>query len=391
MTPPRVLHITNAGGYGRVQAGGAERGVAELASTLASDFGWDETIVAPGEFFEQWTFDRRVRLRPVSLEAFALGGLARPGNEIRTALKEVNPDVVVTHLLRGTLVGLPQAATTVPRASRVSILHNSLHEYSANSANPGRDRANRLAFRFVGRALAHAHVAISDANRRDLIQLDRMRDDRVHRIYNWVSDGFGLAATGAAEVRSTLSVPSDAIVLGFFGRLEQQKRPLLAVRLIANDPRYRLVVVGDGSLRAECEDLARRLEVQDRVHFLGFRRNVADLMRACDVVLIPSEFEGFGRVAAEAISVGTRVVGSDVPGMDEVLKGAPLEGAIAVSGDDLGTWTKAVADGVSRGPAPAEAMKSYVRANYSRHAAASAYDALFRQLLKRSDSPSTAA
>ena len=72
--PMRVLHITNAGGGGRVQLGGAERAVAELTAYFATKLGWEVGVVAPEEFLHHGTLINRVQAFP---EAFGVGALRR--------------------------------------------------------------------------------------------------------------------------------------------------------------------------------------------------------------------------------------------------------------------------------------------------------------------------
>jgi len=130
-------------------------------------------------------------------------------------------------------------------------------------------------------------------------------------------------ADARQAVRRELHIASDATVVGMLGRLSAEKQPTLLVsafpRLLTAHPRAILLVVGDGPLRAACQDLATRLGIAPSVRFAGQRRDVSHMLAAMDLVAIPSEREGFGYVAAEACAAGKPVVGFHVGGLKEVV------------------------------------------------------------------------
>jgi glycosyltransferase involved in cell wall biosynthesis len=340
----RIVHVTNAGGSGRVQRGGAERAVQELSSGFAADPEWRVGVVAPPAFLDGARLHPRVARWPVPLPELSPGRALLPSGQLARVLRRLEPDVVIAHLLRGTLVGLP-AARLWTRAATVSILHNSLHDAAPP---PGerrpRDRANLLAFRLVGR-LATAHVAISESNARDLVAKDHQRPERVHLIHNWVSAAFtDSGPVDRAGVRAGLGLDTVAPLVVVAGRLERQKRQDLVIGLLPELPGVTLALLGEGSLHAAYARLADAAGVRDRVRFLGFREDVAAVLAAADVVAVPSAFEGFGRVAVEALAVGTPVVASRVDGLLDALRGAPDAGVTLVDRDDRRAWQRALAD-----------------------------------------------
>ena len=80
-----------------------------------------------------------------------------------------------------------------------------------------------------------------------------------------------------------------------------------------------LLMVGDGPERNAYEALARELGVENRVMFLGQRRDVPEILRAADLFVMPSESEGLPIAAIEALASGTPIIGFDVGGMAEVV------------------------------------------------------------------------
>lgn len=83
-----------------------------------------------------------------------------------------------------------------------------------------------------------------------------------------------------------------------------------------------LVCIGDGPLMAENEKLVEELGLQERVHFLGFLKNPFPLIAAAEALILSSDFEAFGMVLVEALSLGTPCVSTNCPhGPDEILVG----------------------------------------------------------------------
>ena len=82
-------------------------------------------------------------------------------------------------------------------------------------------------------------------------------------------------------------------------------------------PDARFLLVGDGSLRPDLENLARELEVDDRVIFTGFRSDIQQLLFTFDVLVVPSLLEGFPMITLEAMAMATPVVATRINGITE--------------------------------------------------------------------------
>lgn len=82
-------------------------------------------------------------------------------------------------------------------------------------------------------------------------------------------------------------------------------------------PDWDLVIAGDGPQRDLLHDMARRLNIADRVHFLGWREDVLDMITALDIFAFPSIREGFGLALLEAMTFGIAAVVSDLPSIRE--------------------------------------------------------------------------
>jgi N-acetyl-alpha-D-glucosaminyl L-malate synthase BshA len=80
----------------------------------------------------------------------------------------------------------------------------------------------------------------------------------------------------------------------------------------------KLILIGDGPDRSECERLTRDLDLQKDVHFLGKQDGLAEILGASDLFLMPSQSESFGLAALEAMSCGLPVISSSVGGLPEL-------------------------------------------------------------------------
>ncbi len=357
-----------------MQLGGAERAVAELSGYFAAKRGWEVGVVAPEEFLDHGTLTDGVQAFPEPFDRGALRRLIRISKGFR-------PHVGVTHLLRGTLLGQPAlAASGVP--VRVSNLHNSLVQIGAASSQTGRVACYRHAFWAVTLTCSHATVAISASNEVDLVTRQRIPASRTRLIDNWVDDSFfdpGLAARGR-QLRSDLGLADAALVLGLVGRLEAQKNVAFAVRLLAALPEAHLVVVGDGTDAAGIRALAAGLGVTGRVHLAGYQTDIRPWYASVDVLLVPSLFEGFGRVAIEALAVGTPVIGNNVPGLAGILTEVGPPAAWKCPLEPASEWAR-LARGVRLTSAAREAVRARIAGRFSFAAACEGYQGMYTQLL----------
>jgi glycosyltransferase involved in cell wall biosynthesis len=114
-----------------------------------------------------------------------------------------------------------------------------------------------------------------------------------------------------AEIRESLGLASDDVAILYLARLSEEKNPRKTIQAVQKlDPRYRLLMAGDGPEAQACHDLARGFGRQTRL--LGKRHDVADLLRASDLFVSMSRSEGFGLSVAEAMLANVPVVATPV-------------------------------------------------------------------------------
>jgi glycosyltransferase involved in cell wall biosynthesis len=146
-------------------------------------------------------------------------------------------------------------------------------------------------------------------------------------------------------VRAELGIPADAFVIGHIGRFETQKNHLFLLEIAAEvakqELKMHLLLIGDGSLRSDIAEKVVQMGLSDRVTFAGNRSDVPRLMlKAVDVFLFPSLYEGLGLVLIEAQAAGLPCIFSDVvPEEADLVR--PLLQRISLS-KSASIWAEAV-------------------------------------------------
>ncbi len=126
------------------------------------------------------------------------------------------------------------------------------------------------------------------------------------------------------KARERLGVAGGNVVVGFVGRLDPCKGADVLINaatiLCKNDERYRFVIVGDGAQKKELEELTLHLGLKDKIIFAGLCKNVAEVMIAFDMAVVPSRREAFGIAAVELMYMRIPVIASAVGGLVEVVR-----------------------------------------------------------------------
>jgi len=170
------------------------------------------------------------------------------------------------------------------------------------------------------------------------------RPERLLTIYNGFE--FREPSQPPGTVRQSLGIPAGPRVLGSIGRLVGMKRFDRLLRAIALLPRdVHCVIAGDGRERTELESLGRKLGIGDRLHLLGWRQDIPDVLQAFDVMVTSSDNEGLSIAITEAMAAGIPVVSTPVSGSQEAFEVPADQTAPGVIVD---FDARAIADEVSR-------------------------------------------
>ncbi len=257
-------------------------------------------------------------------------------------LREIQPDVVHTCNLAALEITPLAWLARVPR--RIHAEHG-WDAHDPSGTNPRYRRLRRLYRPFVSH-----YVAVSEDLFAYLAKAVGVPEKRRTLVPNGVdTDQFRPAEAAKQAVSGCPFDPVQHLLIGTVGRLQTVKnQPLLArafVRLIAEHPalaaRARLVIVGEGPLRAEVEAVLSDAKVSHLAWLPGARSDVADLLRMLTVFVLPSKTEGTSCTLQEAMASGLPVVATAVGGTPDLVGDGPGR---LVPPDDVGSLAKALHD-----------------------------------------------
>jgi N-acetyl-alpha-D-glucosaminyl L-malate synthase BshA len=186
----------------------------------------------------------------------------------------------------------------------------------------------------------------------------------------------------------------DRKILLHISNFRAVKRVVDVVRIYARvRPRVPsvLVMVGDGPDRVDAVDEAKKLGVEDDVHFLGRIEDVAPLLASADLFLLPSNRESFGLSALEALSCGVPVIGCNVGGLPEVVRHG--ETGVLLAPSDIEGLSAAAIEILSdsgKWHSMSELGAADARARFSEDAIVPQYEALYRKAVTDRPRPASA-
>ncbi len=165
-------------------------------------------------------------------------------------------------------------------------------------------------------------IVVNSSGVRDFYTRQGIAAEKFTVIFNGVQTA-APSATTRSEVLAELGLPSDARIVGAVNRLWPQKRIkdlIWAADLLkVIRPEVHLLVIGDGPQRERLLRFRRQVCIEDKVHFLGHRDDVARLMPHFDVLWLGSEYEGLPNVVMEAMALSIPVVATDIPGTRDLV------------------------------------------------------------------------
>jgi len=225
-------------------------------------------------------------------------------------------DIVHTHMLRPDIYTILQRKK-FPRAKIISTLHNYMDKDLANS------HGALIAF-FTARIwcymLNRFDKVVCLSNDMKTFYSKFIRPDKLTYIYNgrWLPEKNDGRTVPDADKEVIEQLKIAYRIIGGIGFLTKRKGFEQLVKVLAVNPAYALVIIGDGPEKANLIKLAEELRVSDRCFFPGYRANAKDYFPLFDIYGMTSLSEGFPLVLLEAASFGLPAICSDLPVFKEV-------------------------------------------------------------------------
>jgi glycosyltransferase involved in cell wall biosynthesis len=280
-------------------------------------------------------------------------------------LRRLRPDVFQANLHTPAAGRYTVLAALLVRRVRVVVV-----EQLATETRP--TRGQKLLKQVTSRRLA-GHVAVGARAARAIEALFGLRPDSIRVIHNAVPD---------RELSPVPRLRAGPIV-GTIGRLDRQKGHDLLIKALPRLPEVTAVVVGDGPERDSLYDLARNLDVAERFVVTGWRDDARDYLTGFDAFALPSRFEGFPLALLEAMLARLPVVAADVGSVAEAVLDSRT--GVLVGADDVDALTAAIAGLLADEPrrrSLGEAARAHVLANFAPLETASAFEALYDEILR---------
>lgn len=251
---------------------------------------------------------------------FHIEDKVRPSQDIKAVwqlsriLRKERPDLVHLHGLKTALVGVP-ACKLAGFRKVIFTAHNSLPKPTSTLIKRGGGIVQRKLLSAIPTI-----ISVSDSLRDEL--LDYVPEHRVRTIHNGI-DLANFSGHSRAEARAEQGAHPGELLIGTVTRLIPAKGVatlIEAASLISNViPKVRFVVAGDGPDRNRIVAYRDKLQLEDKVKFLGWREDVPYLMSGWDLFVLPSYSEGFNTSLLEAMAARLPLIATDLPSIREAI------------------------------------------------------------------------
>lgn len=278
----------------------------------------------------------------ISLDCRSTRDIPKGVGRLRTWLRANRPDLVHSHLWAANVIS--RIAGRLSGVPVVSSVHNPDHEPQAWSDGANVSLMTRHAVKALDRWTAKfgstRMVAVSDYVRKSAGRDLHFPLQSIDLVYNpFDVDLMKAPVKDRGELLREIGLPDESLILLNVARVSPQKGLLYAVRalpeILEQYPTAQLLSVGattDPLWTAELKREAEALGVADHFHMLGARANVVDFLRACDIFVFPSLYEGLGIALIEAMAAGCVCVATNTGPIPEVVQDGK-DGVLVPSAD----------------------------------------------------------
>lgn len=374
----RILHIV-----GDSKFGGGSIVIIRLAE-MAKHQGWRVEVLTTDATFQR-------ALKKNGIGAVPLNCIWRSISPVRdlvglfrlwSFLRQGRYTLAHTHTSKAGIIGRLAA-----RLARVPIVIHTVHGFAFHEES---SRSAVWTYAFIERIAAHVAdrvVTVSNFHRDWALKLGIGNTQNLVSIPNGILPKRAESSRPREQIRDVMGLRTAEFVVLSIGRLAPQKGLeylIDSIRLLSKRglPPFRLLIVGDGPLLPLLKARSRELSVESKVEFLGFQNDVGALLKAADLVVLPSLREGLSIALLEAMAASKPIVTTTIGSNLEVTAG----GAVALIVPPKNSI--ALADAISelmRDPAKAtrlgEAARQRFLDYYTEDRMLNSYRELYKQLI----------
>ncbi len=234
---------------------------------------------------------------------------------------------------------------------------------------------------------ANQIVAVSKAVADDLIVNEKANPSKIKIIYAGLDLDKHGKEVETGRIREEFNMTRDIPLVGIVGRINVQKAHQYFLKAAAEVlkiiPEVKFLIVGDGPIRKQQEELAENLGISSQIIFTGYRTDIAQVMADIDVSVLTSITEALGIVNLEAMAMSKPVVCFDVGGISELVVNGKT--GILVSPMDYKALAKAIIE-LIRDKEKAKRMgiegQKRVRENFTLNTMVKQYEKLYKSIVK---------
>lgn len=300
----KILHVITS-----LRTGGAEKLMVDLLPRLRDLGNEVELLVFDGiktPFYEQ------LEAEGIKIHALRIGGSV------------YNPMIIfklIPYLKKFDIVHTHNTAPQLFAAIAHKFCSNCRLITTEHSTNNRRRSIKFFSYidKWMYRQYAHI-ICISNIAETSLKNYLKGRNDNISTINNGVNISKYMNADPDQEILNQFKGKKTAIMVAGFRWEKDHKTLIKAYQHLPEE--YHLLLAGTGVLQPEYEKMCQELDLKDRIHFLGMRSDIPQLLKSVDVVIMSSHFEGLSLSSIEGMASGKPFIASDVNGLKEVVEGA---------------------------------------------------------------------
>lgn len=304
------------------EMGGAQKVVFDIIESLPQNLYKITLVTYPGGELIQWVKDLN-KQRIEKIQIITIASLRReisPWYDLKTLLnlymviKRGGYDIVHFHSSKMGILG--RWAAWMAKTPKILF---TVHGWGINEYQPWfLQKILGFVERITGR-LSHHIICVSKQHQKIGIQNKWINPQKTSVIYN----GLSLSPDTKEKLRRELKIDEDIIIIGTIMRLRAPKDPLFTIQVFnelkQHNFKIKLVIIGEGPLRANSEKLIEQLDLNRDVYLLGTRMDARELLNDIDIFTLFTKWEGLPLVIMEAMFAGNPIVASNVGGISELI------------------------------------------------------------------------
>lgn len=231
-------------------------------------------------------------------------------SQLKALVKENKYDLIWCHQPVGGVMG-----RRVGKKFKIPVVYTA-HGFHFFAGAP---LVNRIVYKTIEKHYAKCTDALVTMNDEDFENAKKFKAKRVYKI-----NGIGIdlnkfkpeESFDRNSFRKSLGLAENDFVIISIGELNENKNLITAIKAIKDceNKNVKLISLGQGPLRKEFEEFVSKNELNDRVQFLGFRKDVISCLQSADCFVMPSFREGLPKSMMEAMALGLPTVASNIRG-----------------------------------------------------------------------------